>query len=152
VILSILHLLALPEVWDGVQAATVSILALLAGVAGVWAVAGRPTYKKINGWFDHLDGRLNRMEGNQHDAQIERESDRRAQEIRDEKLTLKMDHMTAIVDRHEGVLYGSGDKKGLIEEMAYMRGHEDARKETAQLANAAATFLAPHETPKEGLT
>lgn len=148
-ILSIVAALTFAEVWAALQTATVSVLAVLAAVAGIWTVAGRPTYKRINGWFAHLDERLDDMKTNQENAQIEREADRRAQENRDEKMTLKMDNITSIVNRHEGILYGVAEKKGLIEEMAYMRGHEDARKETAQLANAAATFLAPAEHKQE---
>lgn len=55
-------------------------------------------------------------------------------EVKEEVTTV-----TGRVDKHERVLYGSEAKDGLIAEVAYIRGREDVKRETAQLANAAAS-------------
>lgn len=120
------------EAVNSLQAATFAALGIMVILGSVWQAFGKSLYKRIIGWFEKLESRFDVIDEKQQEAQIERETERRASELRDLTITQKLDQLSSdlrtvsvTVADHHAALYGSGSRSGLIEEMAYFRGQQN---------------------------
>lgn len=127
--------MTLAEVFNSLQDAVFASLGIVAVGVGLWQAFGKTIYKRVFGWFEKLDKRLDTIDDGQLAAIAEREGDRRAAEIRNGKvvaqlevLTGKFDGLHDMVHDHHSILYGTSGTSGLIQDVAYMRGRDDERR------------------------
>lgn len=123
------------EVWGSLQDAVFASLGIMTVAFGLWKAFGETIYRRVFGWFEKLDKRLDTIDDGQLAAIAEREGDRRAAETRNAKvisqlevLTGKFDGLHDMVQDHQSVLYGNSTRAGLIQDVSYMRGRDDERR------------------------
>ncbi len=123
------------EAWSSLQDAVFASLGIMTVALGMWHAFGKSIYRRVFGWFEKLDKRLDTIDEGQAAAITERESDRRAAEARNAKvvtqlevLTGKFDGLHDMVQDHQSVLYGNSTRAGLIQDVSYMRGRDDERR------------------------
>lgn len=137
------------EFLDAVQTAVVTALAIAAVLAGGWAVMGRSIWKSVKGWFSALEKRFDGLEQQQAEDRAMAETDREAQRLRDREINHKLDAVTSEQRYHREKLESHTESiQSLRERTAHLEGKEEARREAAQIANAAGNLAAAIKHPQ----